>query len=174
MNQTQHYPPKYALVFFRWYCNPHFKEEIEGDLLESYHNNIEQYGLKKANRLFIKEVLFLFRPSLIANIYQPSTSNSTIMSAQNKRLLLILALAPTLLLIPLVAMQFSTEVNWSLFDFLLMGALLLSVGLLCELILRKVKTTKNRLLLCAAVLFIFLLIWAELAVGIFGTPLAGN
>lgn len=71
-------------------------------------------------------------------------------------------------------MQFSKEVNWSIFDFIAMGILLLSTGLLCEFVLRKVKTIKNRIVICGAVLIFFLLVWAELAVGIFGTPFAGQ
>jgi len=96
------------------------------------------------------------------------------MATQNKRLLLIIAAVPTLLLIPLIAMQFSNGVDWKIFDFTIMGVLLLGTGLLCEFVLRKVKTTKGRILLCGAVLLVFLFIWAELAVGIFGTPFAGS
>jgi hypothetical protein len=96
------------------------------------------------------------------------------MTVQNKRLMLILAAVPTILLIPLIAMQFSNGVDWKILDFVIMGILLLGTGLLCELVLRKVKSTKGRIILCGAVLFSFLLIWAELAVGIFGTPFAGH
>lgn len=93
---------------------------------------------------------------------------------KNKRLTIILAAVGVLLLIPLVAMQFTNEVNWSGFDFLVMGVLLLGTGLICELGLRKVKKRTNRLVLCLAVLGIFILVWMELAVGIFGTPFAGS
>ena len=79
-----------------------------------------------------------------------------------------------LLFIPLIAMKFSKEVYWGISDFIVMGILLLSTGLLCELVLRKVKTIQYRIIICAVVLFVFLLVWAELAVGIFGTPFAGN
>ena len=92
----------------------------------------------------------------------------------NKRLILILVSALSLLLIPLVAMQFTSQVNWSGFDFLLMGILLLGVGGFFELVLRKVPKRDNRIALIAIVVIAFLIIWAELAVGIFGTPLAGN
>ena len=60
-------PPKVMLVFFRWYCHPDFREEIEGDLLEQFNKRIEQYGLTKAKKLFAKEVLLLFRPTVIKN-----------------------------------------------------------------------------------------------------------
>lgn len=96
------------------------------------------------------------------------------MTLQNKRLTLIVLTVAVLLLIPLVAMQFTNEVDWSLFDFIIMGVLLLGTGLLCELVLRKVKTTGRRLVITAVILFVFFLIWAELAVGIFGTPFAGS
>lgn len=96
------------------------------------------------------------------------------MQTQNKRLASILAAVPILLLIPLVAMQFTNEVAWTLSDFIVMAILLLGTGLLCELVLRKVRTTYNRLFVCGAILVAFLVIWAELAVGLFGTPLAGN
>ena len=93
---------------------------------------------------------------------------------KNKRLTFILIAIAILLLIPLVAMQFTKEVNWTLFDFVVMGALLLGTGLGCELMLRKVKNRKGRIILCVAILLVFFLIWAELAVGIFGTPFAGS
>jgi hypothetical protein len=93
---------------------------------------------------------------------------------KNKRLMIILAVVGLLLLVPLVAMQFTNEVNWSGFDFLVMGVLLLGTGLICELVLRKVKKRTSRLVLCLAVLGVFILVWMELAVGIFGTPFAGS
>lgn len=96
------------------------------------------------------------------------------MENPNKRLLTLLGAAATLLLIPFIAMQFSSEVNWSGFDFAVMGMLLFGTALLCELVLRKVKGLRQRILVCGAVLLLFFLVWAELAVGIFGTPVAGN
>lgn len=96
------------------------------------------------------------------------------MLTQNKRLLLILVSALSLLLIPLVAMQFTNEVDWSSSDFLVMGILLTGTSLLLETVLRLVKKTSYRIALGLGVLLTFLLIWAELAVGIFGTPFAGN
>jgi len=96
------------------------------------------------------------------------------MTIQDKRLTGIVLAAGLLLLIPLIAMQFSTEVNWSLFDFLVAGVLLLGTGLLLELVLRTVKNTQQRIILCLAILAGLFLVWAELAVGIFGTPFAGS
>ena len=96
------------------------------------------------------------------------------MIKQNKRLLTIVSVVLILLLIPLIAMLFSDQVKWTLFDFIVAGILLLGVGLTIEFILRKVKTTKLRIALCVALFLGFFLVWAELAVGIFGTPFGGQ
>ena len=96
------------------------------------------------------------------------------MIAQNNRLAFIVLGALSLLLIPLLAMQLGNEVNWSPFDFLIMGTLLVGTGLAVEFALRKVKDTKARVFWILAILLGLFLVWAELAVGIFGTPFAGN
>jgi hypothetical protein len=96
------------------------------------------------------------------------------MTTQNQRLAGIVLTAVTLLFIPLLAMQFTSEVNWDVFDFLIAGILLIGTGLLCEMVLRKVKKMKHRIVLCGAILLGLLIVWAELAVGIFGTPFAGS
>ncbi len=93
---------------------------------------------------------------------------------QTKRLEAILLTVALLLLVPFIAMQFTDEVNWSLFDFVAAGILLLTTGLLCELVLRKVKKIEHRIILCLVILGVLFLIWVELAVGILGTPLSGN
>lgn len=93
---------------------------------------------------------------------------------KNKSLLLIITIVPLLLLIPWIAMQFSNEVNWTSLDFVVMGFLLLGTGLLCDFILRKVTKVKHRIIACILLLLCLLLVWAELAVGIFGSPFAGN
>jgi hypothetical protein len=71
-------------------------------------------------------------------------------------------------------MQFTREVTWSAFDFVVVAVLLLGTGLLCELVLRIVKSFKYRLVLCAAILFVLFIVWAELAVGLIGTRFAGS
>ncbi len=97
-----------------------------------------------------------------------------LMKTKNKRLSGILLFMLALSLIPLVAMQFTTEVKWELNDFIIAATLLLGSGLLAEIILRKVISPKRRMGFLIGLIVVVLLIWAELAVGIFGTPLAGN
>ena len=77
------------------------------------------------------------------------------------------------LLIPLVGVIFF-DLDWSGFDFLVMVLLILSFSILINLTLYYLKSSKFKFLLVFILLIIFLLIWAELAVGIFETPFAGN
>lgn len=93
---------------------------------------------------------------------------------KNKRLIIILTVASLLLFIPWIAMQFTKEVDWKIFDFVIMSILLYGLGISCELMIRKMKSKKQKIILCSTLIIIFLLIWMELAVGIIGTPLAGN
>lgn len=86
---------------------------------------------------------------------------------KNKRLIIILTTISIILLIPLIAMQFTNEVNWTLFDFIVAGGLLLGTGLIIDLVLRKIKNVKFRIVLLLIILLALLLIWAEMAVGIF-------
>lgn len=58
-------PPKLFLKFFRWYCHPRLLKPIEGDLTELYHERVAQFGQKKANRLFKRDVIILFRKDII-------------------------------------------------------------------------------------------------------------
>ena len=71
-----------------------------------------------------------------------------------------------LLLIPLISMQLTAEVNWGHSDFLLMGAMLFGFSSGFVLLGRKI-TPSNRRWLAVAVIILFLYCWAELAVGVF-------
>ncbi len=95
-------------------------------------------------------------------------------TTSKQRLIATFGIIAFLLAIPLVAMQFTNEVDWKLGDFIIMGALLTATGLAIELVTRKVKTANGRILLTIAILIVLFLIWAELAVGVFGTPFAGS
>jgi uncharacterized membrane protein YoaK (UPF0700 family) len=90
-------------------------------------------------------------------------------SSLNRYPKLLIALE-SLLLIPLIGSLFSSEVQWSGADYLIMGVLLFLLGSMIELVLRRTQKQSSRLLLIGISLLIFLLIWAELAVGIFGSP----
>lgn len=100
-------------------------------------------------------------------------SSDANLSALNRNIIRIAVVTGLILMIPLVAMQFTAEVDWNLFDFVIMGTLIFGTGLAYELISRSIH--KEYRLVVVAVLFVLLfLVWAELAVGVFGAPFAGS
>lgn len=92
------------------------------------------------------------------------------------RLLLYKRILPalSLLLLPLVAMFMTEEVSWTLFDFIIAGMMLATAATVVDIILRKFPHSSHRYVLLALLVLVFVLLWAEMAVGLFGTPLAGN
>jgi hypothetical protein len=88
---------------------------------------------------------------------------------QNKNILLLALIVVLLLMIPLVAMQFTHAVAWSPLDFATAGALLFGAGLAFELIARKASGIAYKAALAAALATALFLVWANLAVGILGS-----
>jgi hypothetical protein len=64
-------------------------------------------------------------------------------------------------------MQFSSDVNWSVSDFVLMAVLLFGTGSLFVLAARKTNKASRRVAIGVVFAVALLYIWAELAVGIF-------
>jgi len=78
-----------------------------------------------------------------------------------------------ILLFPLIGKIFF-ELDWNGFDFLVMGLLILSLSVLINLTLYYLKFSKLKFLLVLILVTTFILIWIELAVGIFETTFAGS
>ena len=73
----------------------------------------------------------------------------------------------SILLIPLVAMRFSNEIKWTIFDFFIAFLLLGTSFLGVEFILFYSTNSIVKKILIALLFFLLLTIWIELAVGIF-------
>lgn len=74
-----------------------------------------------------------------------------------------------LLLIPLVAMQFTDEVAWGPGDFVIAGALLFGAGVAYQQVARKGANTAYRVAAGIAVAAALVLVWMNLAVGLIGS-----
>lgn len=74
--------------------------------------------------------------------------------------------AALLLLLPLVAMPFTDEVNWTAGDFVFAAVLLLGVGIPAELVVRKTSDRAYRAAVGLALSGAFLLLWSNGAVGL--------
>lgn len=70
------------------------------------------------------------------------------------------------LLAPGVAMQFTSEVRWDLADFLVFGGMLLIACGAFELVMRLMSRRRSRWIAGVVIAALFLLVWAELAVGL--------
>ena len=73
-----------------------------------------------------------------------------------------------ILLVPLLAMQFTHEVAWDLADFAVAGALLVGTGLTYELAARRTGDIAYRAAVGVALAAAFILLWLMGAVGIIG------
>jgi len=159
---------KYRRLYSRLvslYPAPHRKrfgrsmEQTFSDLLRERSN--EQKGL-------LGYAVWLFVDTSIG-IIDENLKRGKIMQDVSRRLIGWAVAIALLLMIPLVAMQFTDEVNWSLFDFVIMGGALFGIGLVYELIARRSSKTIYRIAFGVGLAGAFLLFWVNGAVGIIGS-----
>ena len=66
MNNSKKGIPKRADRFLKWFCAPNLLEEVQGDLYESFQQNLEEVGERRARRRYVLDVLRFFNYSTIA------------------------------------------------------------------------------------------------------------
>jgi hypothetical protein len=66
------------------------------------------------------------------------------------------------------------DMNWSIADFVLAGAILLIAGASFWLMVKKTRSKMNRIVFVSILVLVIALVWAELAVGLFNSPFAGS
>jgi hypothetical protein len=86
----------------------------------------------------------------------------------SKPLMVVAIITSIILLIPLVAMQYTTEVNWDLGDFIVMGILLFGTGAAFVILTAYSNNYIHKLAMVFAIGATFLMIWSNLAVGLIG------
>jgi hypothetical protein len=86
----------------------------------------------------------------------------------HRKIIRIALVTACILLLPVLAMQFTDEVAWDLVDFAVAGVLLFGAGLTYEVIARKGGTPAYRVAVGVAVATALVLIWMNLAVGLIG------
>ncbi len=88
---------------------------------------------------------------------------------QNINLFRIALTTAIILLLLLLAMQFTDEVVWKLTDFAIAGALLFGAGLTVELVARRKSNVAYQVAVGIAAATALLLVWMNLAVGLIGS-----
>ena len=92
----------------------------------------------------------------------------------SKRLQRLLIGTVILLLIPLIGSQFSQEINWTTRDYVVAGIVLGGASFIFDFALANAKNKQSRWAWGIVVVLALALIWVELAVGIFDSPIAGK
>lgn len=92
----------------------------------------------------------------------------------SKRFLIRLFSFWCLLLVPFVGHFFTEEIQWNQMDYIVAALLLGGAAAVSSWIDRIQLSKKIKSALIVLFLIFFLLVWAELAVGLFGSPLAGS
>lgn len=93
--------------------------------------------------------------------------STTAKQPEKIRVLPYIVVTAAVLSLPLIAMQFSNDVKWGLFDFVIIGTLLMGAGLTYEFVSKYLTTEKQKFIAAVLAVLAVLYIWAELAVGIF-------
>lgn len=137
-----------------------FSEELQQTFTDLYRDKAQnnQSSITFLVWIFLETTVHIFKE----NITSPFMQNLT------KRLSIWAAIVLVLLLIPLVAMQFTNEVQWTSGDFIFMGILLFGSACVYELIARKMPIGIYRAGVGLAVFTSFILLWVNAAVGIIG------
>lgn len=66
------------------------------------------------------------------------------------------------------------DVHWDVVDFAVGGSLVFGTAFALNFALDRITSPRNRMVAVGAILLVLVLVWAELAVGLFGTPFAGS
>ena len=65
MKTNQSLPPKWADRLLSWFCKEEVLENIQGDLHEVHQKRFNLLGRRKANLLYVRDVLSVLRPRLM-------------------------------------------------------------------------------------------------------------
>jgi hypothetical protein len=160
-HSIQPYRHWYAQLL-RLYPKPYYERFGEG--MEQTFNDLLRERAEEERGLFICALWMFFET--FTRIIQ---ENITFMIMQNKNIIRIALATAFILLLPLLAMQFTDEVVWGLADFAVAGALLFGTGLTYELVARKGGNIAYRVAVGVALAAALLLVWLNLAVGVIGS-----
>ncbi len=101
-------------------------------------------------------------------IIRPGTNIMSSLAMPNRTIIRVILVPLLILSVPFIAMQYSNEVAWDMFDFLIAGCLLFGACFSIETLIRKTNNMAYKIAISLTVLTSLLLIWVNLAVGIIG------
>jgi hypothetical protein len=151
-----------------------FGEEMQYVFAESLKDVCREKGRSGAARFWLRICLDAGKSLVVQHLESLSeggemNNDHPNFLIRNRNILLVALATGLLLLVPLVGMQVSDEVNWSPHDFAIAGLMLFGTGLAFELATRQKRGLAYRLGVSLALGTALFLLWANLAVGIVGS-----
>jgi hypothetical protein len=135
-----------------------FGEGMEQTFCDLCHESVEQ------GRGLFRPVLWMFFETSV----QIAKENAMSIFTKYRNVVYILLTTGLILTAPLVAMQYTDEVNWTAFDFVAAATLLIGSGLMADFFVRKSRNHAYRTGGALAVATGLVVVWVNLAVGIIG------
>jgi hypothetical protein len=164
----------FLLKFYPKSYRQEFGEEMKYVFSESLKDACAEYGEQGLIGLWVRTIIDVGK-SLVTQHLENRTEDASMKPKRsniimpNKNIIRLALVTAFILLLPLLAMQFTNEVAWGLADFVFAGALLFGAGLTYELVARKAGNLAYRLAVGVALATAFILIWVNLAVGLIGS-----
>jgi|GEM_PF-188850 len=75
----KHTPPQFYKRLLKWFCKESVYDELQGDLEENFYNHVLTHGIDYANKKYKKELIHLFRPSVIRKVNFIEKFNSNLL-----------------------------------------------------------------------------------------------
>lgn len=144
-------------------CYPRAHRDRFGAAMQQTFRDLLQEDLRQQGHVGALP-LWLFAETLLHIVKE----NLTVFVSHNRKFLLLVAITGGLLLVPLVAMQFTEEVSWSPGDFIIAGGLFMGCGLVYLALTSQATTPLFKAAAGLAVATALWLVWLNLAVGLIG------
>lgn len=158
---SQRYRRWYATLL-RFYPRSHYRRFGEG-MEQTFSDVLRERA--DAGRGLLGCALWMSAETAAGIVRMRMTS----IASQNRNIVILALVTALILAVPLVAMQFTDDVVWSLGDFIVAGGLLFGTGLAYELIARRAGNIAYLAAIAVGLGAALFLVWANLAVGLIGS-----
>lgn len=96
------------------------------------------------------------------------------MMTKQQKTALIFAIPSLLMVAAFVANNFAEGFNWTVSDFLIAAFLLFGTASFIYMIVNSKLSVRAKTMISIVIVLILMVIWVEMAVGLFGSPIAGS
>jgi len=139
-----------------------YRDRFAAPMEQAFNDLLREHTAKEKS--IMRVALWMFCETFTGAMRE----NMATITLRPKTLLRIALLTATILLIPLLATQYSEGFAWDLADFVLAGLLLVGAGILFAVLTGQGSSISYRAAVAIAIAAALLLVWVSLAVGIVG------